>query len=595
MRVATPLGRTGLARVATVLLASTTALSLACSDERGTSGPQLPGNPPPNPQIKSAAFIADVNLITGVVKISPPVSTVTPGLSASLAGPARSLHAGDLNYSILAGDAVEITASNMVASAQGAFAPGKVRVTFDVNVTNRLSSVELITPTFPTPPAGVSGVILFPYENVVTTTNGGVSTGGDGTDVIVELPSQGAIEAAISWDGAPHNFFNDAGCTAGSSDCYRYEAFAQPLAAGGTSEARVVGFDIDATVHQFRARLIVTADLRNSQGSPTGTISGSVTSPQRGALSGVVVTAQSGNFTGTTGGAGAYSIASVTTGPKTVWLSGLPAGCTNPGSQSVTVTSGGTATANFVVQCDVPAGTINGTISSSQGGGLSGVSVSATPTGGAAVGPVFSSATGAYSLGGVPVAGGGTGNLALANLPANCTNPGAIPYSGLTDGGTIVVDVTVSCAAPLQGYQFTATWGTIQSSQVTLTLRIDMGTFDDAAIPGPDDIEAIQATLNYSPSSRLQFASSANVPGSGLQNQVSNGSTAGVVEWGNVTTNANPATQQGLQGLIAITFNVLAGAPQTVTTTNTVSIAESKNGTNLVPRILVTEGTLSIP
>lgn len=590
MRVGT-IGRPGTTRLGTVLLTSVAALAVACGGERGTTGPRLPGNPPPNPQIKSAAFIADVNLRTGVIKISAPVSTVTPGTS-----PAASAGIGGPSFSILAGDVVELTASNYNASAVGQFTPNKIRVTFDINITNRLSSVELITPTFPTPPAGVSGVLLFPYENIATVTTGGVTVGGDGTEVIVEQPSHGAVDAAVSWDGAPHNFFNDAGCAAGAGDCFRYESFSQPLAAGGTSEARGVGFDIDPTVGSFRARLIVSADLRNAGAAPTGTVAGIVSSPQRGPLPGVIVTVLSGGFTGSTDASGAYSIAAVTTGPKTVSLSGLPSFCTNPGPQSITVSSGVTSTVNFSVQCTTPAGTINGTISSSLGGGLSGVSVTATPAGGSAVGPVSSAAGGGYSIPNVPVGATGAGALSLGNLPSNCTNPGSISYGGLTDGGSIVVDVTVSCAPAPSGYQYTATWGPISGGQVQLTLRIDMSTFNDPAVNGanPDDVQSIQGALNYS-AARLQFVSAANVAGSGLQNISANGSNPGVIQWLNFTTNPGVATQQGLQGLAVFTFNVIAGAPASVTTGSSFVEALSRDEVNLIPRILVTEGTISIP
>ena len=111
---------------------------------------------------------------------------------------------------------------------------------------------------------------------------------------------------------------------------------------------------------QFTARLIVAADLQNSGPAPTGTIAGTVTSPQLGTLNGVDVTATSGitSLSGTTAGAGAYSIGSVPTGPASATItSGLPAGCTNPGSQATTVTNGGTSTVNFTVTCPVPTGT----------------------------------------------------------------------------------------------------------------------------------------------------------------------------------------------------------------------------------------------
>jgi hypothetical protein len=589
-------------RTTRVVLASVAAFAVACGGDRGTTGPRLPANPPPNPQIQSAAFIADVNLRTGKIKISEPTGSFSPsaGLVRDGTGRFGKPGTGDGPYgSIITGDVIELTGSNYAASAVGQFTPNKIRVSFDINISNRLASVELITPTFPTPPAGVSGVLLFPYSAVATVTTGGVSVGGDGTEVIVEQPSYGAVDASIAWDGAPHNFFNDAGCSAGSNDCFRYEAFAQPLAAGATSEAHSVGFDIDPTVGSFRARLIVAADLRNSGAAPTGTIAGNVTSPQRGPLSGVLVSV-SGGASGSTNGAGAYSISGVNTGPRTVSLSNLPAGCTTPAPQTTTVTNGGTSTVDFSVQCSVPSGTINGTISSSQGGGLQGVSVTATPTGGSAVGPASTSGTGAYSLASVPVGGAGTGSLALGNLPVNCTNPGAIPYSGLTDGGSITVDVTVSCTAPPAGYPYTLTWGAVSGGQVTLTIAINMNGFDDPAIPGPDDIDAIQTLTVLNNASRLQFVSGANGAGSGLQNLTSNGSVPGQVNWLNFSTNSGVATQQGLQTLAVFTFNVLAGAPATVTTSTSFvpsrgDAAASRNGTDLIPHILVTEGSLSLP
>jgi hypothetical protein len=594
MRVATPFGRTT-TRAVVLLTAATFA---ACNVDQGSTGPRLPGNPGPNPQIRSAAFIADVNVRTREIRITAPVAGVATGAPAAQgAASGPSLHIernGGPVASILAGDVVELTTSGFTASAVGQFTPGKVRVTFDVNITNRLASVELITPTFPQPPAGVSGVLLFPFENVVIVTSGGTSTGGDGTEVLVELPSRGQVEPSTEWDGAPHNFFNDGGCATTDNDCYRYQTFATPLVAGGTSEAQQVGFDLDPTVGRFRARLIVAADLRNSGAAPTGTVAGAVTSPQRGALSGVTVTVQSGGFTGTTNGGGAYTITNVTTGPKTVSLTGLPSGCTDPGSQGTTVTSGNTSTVNFTVQCSVPSGTINGTISSSQGGGLNNVSVSATPTGGSQTGSVNTNTSGFYSLTGVPVGAAGTGDLTLGNLPSNCTNPGPIPYSGLTDGGTITQDVTVACTPPPQGYQYTATWGAITNNTVTLTISIDMGTFNDPAVNGtsPDDIASAQGELVFL-NSRLQFVSAAAVSGSPNNQVVATENPAGTIQWGSFST--LPGLKTGVVPLAVFTFNVLSGGPSSRTTASSFLLMESNAGNNLIPNVIVNEGTINIP
>ena len=586
-------GRRG-GRLRTGLLAgvAVAVATVACDGNRTVTQPNLPGNPGSNPQIRSAAFLMDVNTRTGEVKITAPTAGSVDGLNLS-DGLNFSEASPDFprpSFSILAGDVVELTASGFAASALGEFTPGKVRVTFDVNITNRLASVQLVTPTFPVPPAGTDGVVLFPYETVVTTTSGGVSVGGDGTDVIVELPNEGEVGSSIDWTGEPFNFFNDTGCGPESNDCYRHEVFAQPLAPGATSEVRTVGFDIDPTVGNFRARLIVAADLQNAGAAPTGTVSGTVSSPQRGALSGVVVTVNTGGFTGTTDGAGAYAISGVTTGPKTVTLSSLPSGCSDPGSQSVTVTSGGSHTVTFSVTCDIPSGSISGTVTSSfDGAPLSGVQVSATPTGGSPVGPSATNPSGQYVLSGVPVGSSGDGVLTLANLPSNCTDPGAQAYSGLTDGGTLTVNLVVSCAAPPAGYQFTNTWGPVSGGQVTLTIAIDMSTFDDPAIPGDDDIFSIQVSTTYD-ATQLAFVSTANVTGSGLQNQTSNGSNAGLVNWLNFTTSP-PAT--GAHGLIQITFNVIGSG--IVTTGTTIAEAFSQNETNLGPNILVTEGTIDLP
>ncbi len=590
MQLSTP--RAGVRRWAGIALCAATAMVAACGGERSSTDPTLPSNPEPNPTLRRAAFVIDVNTKTGTMRVSEPTPQVG-GINGRLdgrGGPGL----GGPDFSILAGDVIELSTSNFAASTVGQFTPGKVRITFDVNVTNELSSVQLITPTFPTPPTGVSGIILFPFEVVTIVTTGGTTVGGDGSQVDVEQPSRGQVDASVDWDGAPHNFFNDVGCAAGSNDCYRYQTFAQPLSGGATSEPQTIGFDLDPTVGNFRVRLIIAADLQNQSGPAVGTVAGNVTSPQRGALSGVTVAVQSGGFTGTTDGSGNYSIGSVTTGPKTVTLSNLPAQCTNPGPASTTVSNGGTATVNFTVQCTVPSGTLQGTISSSLGGGLSGVSVTATPGGGSALAPSITNGGGAYSIPTVPLGTpSGTGSIALGNLPANCADPGPQAYSGLTDGGSVTLDVTVSCTPPPAGYQVTNTWSAISGGTVTLTLRIDMGTFNDPAVngAGPDDIFAIQGATTYS-AARLQFASCSNVSGSGLSNGAFNGSTAGTIQWQNFTTTP---PQTGLQGIFVCTFNVVAGAPGSATTGTSVSIAESQNSDNLVPRLLITEATLTIP
>jgi hypothetical protein len=586
--------RAGLAGRRLAALFTVAVVAAACSrGERAVTDPSLPGNNPSNPQLRQAAFILDVNTRTREVRITAPTLSISP--SFSLTGgsqPSSRPSLGGPNMSIIAGDVIQLTTSNYFASAVGAFQPGKVRVTFDVNVTNRLSGVQLITPTFPVPPVGTNGIVLFPFETNVTVTSGGASVGGDGTDVLIDLPNRGQVAPSTDWDGSPFNFFNDTGCGAGSNDCYRWQRFAQPLGAGATSEAQMVGFDIDPTVANFRARLIVAADLANSGPPQLGSITGLVTSPERGNLSGVTVSATPGAFAGSTAGDGTYTLSSVSTGPKTVSLSGLPAGCTNPGSQTTTVTNGGTSTVNFTVSCTYLTGTVTGTLTSSLGGGVPNVVVVVTPTGLAAQPSVTSGVTGLWTRTAVPFTGAGAGTITLSNVPATCVNGSPYSYTGLTSGGTVTVNITLSCVLPPQGYAYTAVWGAPSGGSVTLTLRIDMGSYNDPNLngTGADDIYAIQGSFTYN-ASRLTFGSCSNVSGSGLQNLASNGSVAGTVQIANFTTLSG--LQTGLQGIAQCTFNVTGSG--SVSTATSISTAESASAYNLVPKILITEGTVVLP
>jgi hypothetical protein len=465
---------------------ATIALS-ACSTESPVgAAPELPGNPPIPAQYRSAAFIMEVNAGKRTVKVTAPTSTIrTP--SGQLAVDGKLGIDSSANYSLLGADVIELTTNNFVAGAVGAAVPGKVLITFDVTVNNRLPGIQLTTPTFPTPPSGVTGVQLFPFEISVTTTSGGVS--GSGNEVVVQSPRFGAVVPSNDWNGDPHNFFNDVGCTVTSTDCFRYESFGT-IAPLGASTSQTVGFLIDPTVGDFRVKMIVAGDLQSTTTPNPGTVSGTVTSPQLGPLNNVTVNV-SGGFTANTGATGAYSVANVATGSRTVSLANLPAGCVAPAAQTVTVTSGGTATANFSVTCQVPTGTISGTVSSSLGGGIPGVSVTVTPTGAAALPAATTAAAGTYSVTNVPTVPN-AGNITLGNLPAGCTNPGPRPYTGLTTAG-LTVNITVTCVAAQFTYPLTATWGAITNTgptgrAVSLDIAIDMG-----AAPGRPDVDGAAA------------------------------------------------------------------------------------------------------
>jgi hypothetical protein len=446
--------------------------------------------------------------------------------------------------------------------------------------------------------------LLFPYDIAVAVTSGGSATGGQGNDIIVTLPSFGLVAPSTDWNGAPHNFFNDTGCPAGANDCYRYEEYPGPIFPGSTTVSRSVGFDLDPTVGQFTARLIVAADLQNSGPAPVGTIAGVVSSTQLGTLNGVTVSATSGvtTLTGLTAGAGAYSIGSVPTGPASVAITaGLPAGCTNPGPQSTTVTNGATSTVNFTVTCPVPVGIVAGTISfTGTSPSPTGINVVVTPTGGAAQPAVNPSAAGAYSRSNVPV-GTGAGSVALSNLPSGCTNPGAGSYTGLTAGGTATVNFTVACTPPPAGYAYGYSFSTPAGGQTTLTWRVDMGTFNDPALPvgngaNPEDISVAQGSFTYN-TARLTLVSCAGVAGQGLNSSTFNTSTAGTVGFLSLTTSSTPLT--GLQNIGQCTFNVIGSPVAGAQTATTLQLMTSStfddfltSGPGGTSRVIVTEGVL---
>lgn len=213
-----------------------------------------------------------------------------------------------------------------------------------------------------------------------------------------------------------------------------------------------------AAAGTFTVRLTVTDNLGatgtrdqvvtvTATPAPLGTITGAVSSTVRGALAGVTATVAGGG-TATTSATGTYTITGVAVGARTVSLSTLPSGCTAPVAQAVTVTAGATATANFTVVCTPvvgATGTVTGRVTRSTGGAaIAGANVALQPTGSAALTPVATSATGNYTISNVPISSG-TGSITVTDLPVGCATPSSLPYSGLTAGGTVTVDISVTC------------------------------------------------------------------------------------------------------------------------------------------------------
>jgi len=585
-------------RFASALVAMSSVFVAACASDTSVSAPVLPGDAP-QAQFRPLAFTADINTKTGKISITAPTA------STNLNGPTLSIGGAESpNLSLLGGDAVRLIPSNYAASAVGAFAPGKIRVTFDVIIENKLPGVRFITPTWPVAPA--AGVILFPLDYVVTTTPGGV-TGGDGNEVIVEQPRFGVVDPSIDWSGtgapgsgAPFSFFNDTDCSlATSNDCFRWEAFDAEILPLTTSSVRTIGFDIDATVGQFRTRMIVAADLAAAGAVAPGTIAGTVTSSVRGPLAGVTVTASSGQTT-VTSATGAYTLAAVNPGSRTVTLSNLPAGCTAPAAQTVSVTSGGSSVANFAVTCTGLPGAISGTITSDNVGQLlPGVTVTAS-TGGSAV----TGATGAYSI---AAAGPGAGSLVLTGLPTGCIPPAA-PYT-LTSGGAATVNVIVDCPAPvLPGYQYNTTWTNIAGGQVQLDVRIDMRTFNDPDIIDitfggntSDPLTVADLSILFD-NTRLTYDAAATADAAIPSPRLSAAAIIGANTPGRINV-INGATGNGIPGNVAVVrliFSRAAGgvtgaSVNTTTTFNAISSRSAGAPIVIVPRVRNLEAPYILP
>lgn len=300
------------------------------------------------------------------------------------------------------------------------------------------------------------------------------STGGGANQAptaVVTGPSAGAVGAALSFSGSqssdPDGSIASYGWNFGDGQTGTGATVSKTYTTAGTYTVRLTVTDAQGATGTRDHPVTVTASAPT-----TGSIAGTVTSSLGGALSAVTITA-SGGLSATTAANGAYNVANVPAGSRTVTASGVPASCTAPAAQTVTVTAGATATANFTVTCTnggTSSGTVQGRVTRvSDGSGIGFARVVVQPAGAAALSPATTAPDGAYTASGVPIGSGasaGSGTLTVSDLPVGCTAPASQPYSGLAANGSVTVNVAVTCA--------TATTG-------TLTGRITRSTGGDAA------------------------------------------------------------------------------------------------------------------
>jgi hypothetical protein len=207
---------------------------VACAPDHQTTAPD-PATPP---DLAGAAFQLTIDVPTGHVTVHAPRDA-----SQAIGGSGESP-----SFSLLGSETVRLHATDCTFTSLPNNSKQK-RCTFDLAIENRLQYTDLVTPTtFPRPPQGTTGLLVFPYVAAA-----------------LGVPGGSAVPTT-AWDNAPANFFNDlSGCVSGkTSDCYRWESFAAPLYAGQTSAARAVGFDVDKAAHSVSVYIVVAADLRDN-------------------------------------------------------------------------------------------------------------------------------------------------------------------------------------------------------------------------------------------------------------------------------------------------------------------------------------------
>jgi hypothetical protein len=207
---------------------------VACDGPDGGADPTAPE--PVGPDLSRHAFQLTIDAQTGEIEVAEPRVTTSAGAAAN--GPSLSL---------IGSDGIEFDVRSGCRFSAIPNRPRHRRCTFRVELTNRLQGVDLMTPTdFPRPPAGVTGILVFPWTAVA---RGGADT--------TAVPSP-------DWDHGPADFFNDfVGCSSGSkSDCYRYETLPSPVYGGAAAGSPEIGFDIPIDASSVTAYIVVAADLR---------------------------------------------------------------------------------------------------------------------------------------------------------------------------------------------------------------------------------------------------------------------------------------------------------------------------------------------
>jgi sugar lactone lactonase YvrE len=294
----------------------------------------------------------------------------------------------------------------------------------------------------------ITATCVAPVDSLAVVVTSSLGGGVANVNVVVTPSGDSALNGATTNSGGSATFPN-VGSGGGTIALTNVpSACVQPSPVTYSGKASGGTITVPVTLQCSATAGAITSTVLTSQGNVSiGAGVGVIVTPHGAAALPAVTTNASGMF--------AVTGVPVSDGTGSITFTNLPSNCPTPatGTPYSGLTSGKSLTvANITITCSPPAGIITGTISSSLGGGLAGVSVIVTPNGGTAMAAVTTNSSGGFSVNAVPVGSGtsgGTGTVAINHLTPNCTPPTAPSnYTGLTNGTSVTVNVTVTCTTP---------------------------------------------------------------------------------------------------------------------------------------------------
>src|SRR3982750_1811731 len=118
---------------------------LACESDSPTTPPAASPQ-----QLRGTAIAIDIDLVAGSALVRSPVVESDRPIEPSFAMIGQGPNAP--RFALLARNEVSASTSNLTRSRVGEFTPQRVRVRFDLSLTNRLLNSDLVPSTFPVPP-----------------------------------------------------------------------------------------------------------------------------------------------------------------------------------------------------------------------------------------------------------------------------------------------------------------------------------------------------------------------------------------------------------------------------------------------------------